>query len=166
MRRRLIVLALVSIFLFPVGSRIVRAQEPAGYVLGLGVKLGSPCAISLKYMIDNRNALELLASGWLRAAGGTLLYEYHSGFSSLAGFRWYIGGGAHCAYAVKNFYNPYSDVVSERGIYSGVDAVLGGEYVFSKIPFSISVDVLPMVNVMGKVSFWWNAGVALRYAFR
>ena len=57
-------------------------------------------------------------------------------------------------------------MVSERGVYSGVDAVLGGEYVFSKIPFSISVDVLPMVNVMGKVSFWWNAGVALRYVFR
>ena len=63
MRRKLIVLAWVSIFLFPVGSRIVRAQGPASYVLGLGVKLGSPCAISLKYMIDNRNALELLASG-------------------------------------------------------------------------------------------------------
>lgn len=143
---------------------VARAQL-VEYKVGLGIKVGSPCAVTVKYMVNNRHALEFLGTGWLYAGGAAVLYEYHAYFNNAPSLRWYFGGGGHCAYAAPGRYNPYSDRHFESNNYAGLDAVIGLEYVFAKIPFSISLDVLPAMNIEKNVSFWWNAGISFRYVF-
>lgn len=157
---------LLGVFLSVLGCGKSLSAQPVEYNVGLGLKLGSPCAVSVKYMMGQHHALEFLGSGWLRAGGATVLYEYHVYFSGAPALRWYLGAGGHCAYAAKNCYNPYSDEAVQSNIYAGVDGVIGMEYVFPSAPFSISLDVLPVLNVVEGAALWWNAGVSFRYTFR
>lgn len=158
----------IATFAFSLVLLTIRAShaQPIEYKVGLGLKLGSPVAVSVKYMAAKHHAVELLAGGWLRAGGATVLYEYHIYMRNAPSLRWYFGVGAHCAYAAENSYNPYSDRFVKNNIYAGLDGVLGLEYVFSVAPFSIALDALPMVNFTDQFSLWWNAGVAFRYTFR
>lgn len=164
MRSRFFAVTLFFLFFLP--AKLPLSAQPVEYRVGLGLKLGSPAAVSVKYMAEENHALELLAGGWLRAAGATLLYEYHIYVPNAPSLRWYLGAGAHCAYAAKHGYNPYSDSFVNNNVYAGFDAVFGLEYVFSNAPFSIAIDAIPVVNITGGVSLWWNAGVAFRYTFR
>lgn len=163
--RSCFLIATIAFSLLLLASRASRAQ-PIEYKVGLGLKLGTPVALSVKYMAAKHHAVELLAGGWLRAGGATLLYVYHIYMRNAPSLRWYFGAGAHCAYAAANSYNPYSDRFVKNNIYAGLDGVLGLEYVFPRAPFSIALDALPTVNFTERVSLWWNAGIAFRYTFR
>lgn len=164
MRIRFFTLLLIVFCLGQLGVTL-RAQ-PIEYRFGVGIKLGSPVAVSAKYMVAEHHAVELLAGGWFYAGGATLLYEYHLYMRNAPSLRWYLGVGAHCAYAAKNSYNPYSDRGAESRVYAGLDGVLGLEYVFPSVPFAVALDALPTVNFSQGVSLWWNAGIVFRYTFR
>ena len=78
---------LLGVFLLVLGCGKSLCAQPVEYNVGLGLKLGSPCAVSVKYMMGRHHALEFLGSGWLRAGGATVLYEYHVYFSGAPALR-------------------------------------------------------------------------------
>lgn len=160
------------------GGTLFSARAQFAYEVGVGGKVGSPwLSGTVKYFWGNESAIEGLLHLGTFGVGVTALYEYHLYFPSVPGLRWYVGGGGHlssCAgyrdgvalYPRGYYgYNPFAP-----GIYApfnaGIDAVVGLEYVFEHIPLSLSLDVTPLVNFPGQVTFWWNAGFSVRYLFK
>lgn len=142
----------------------VRAQH--AYSLGVGVKVGSPwVGLTAKGFLGNQSALEGVVTFGPYGVGATALYEYHLYFLSVPGLRWYLGCGGHFATGRNRGYNPYADGHFSN-YYAGVDAVLGAEYVFAGLPISVGIDVSPMLNLVGRVAPWWNAGISVRYLIR
>lgn len=179
------VLLLSACLFFHVGLNSARAQFH--YTLGVGGKVGSPWVSgSVKYFMGNSSAIEGLLHFGSFGVGTTVLYEYHFYFPSVPGLRLYVGGGGHIAsnagykkytyttlYGITyeywgwngRAYNPFAPGHYSR-LNAGIDAVIGVEYVFEKIPLALAVDVTPLVNFPGVVSFWWNTGVTARYTFK
>lgn len=160
--------AVSSFLLFFLLSSVCTAYgQTRDYQVGLGLKLGSPSGLAVKWHPHPHHALELIGHTWFHggSGGATLLYELHLRVGAERQSRFYIGLGGHAAYNRPGVYNPYSDRQTANNLYAGVDAVLGFEYVFAKVPLAISFDALPLVNFGEKTSLWWNAGVGIKYLF-
>ena len=157
-------LAVALAFVLAFCTLAVRAQY--AYTLSVGVRAGSPLAgVAVKGFLGNQSALEGIVHFGTYGVGTTALYEYHLYFPGAPGLRWYFGGGAHFATGRYNTFNPFADGNFAR-FYYGVDGVLGMEYVFERTPLSISLDVVPLLNLSGPVMVWWNAGVTVSYVIR
>lgn len=164
MKRKFLFLVTLCAFVIFL-PRVVKAQYH--YDLGLGVKIGSPwMSGTIKYFINDASAVEGLFHLGDFGFGTTALYEYHFMIGGVPGLRWYIGGGGHLAFQTSDGYNPFTGVPKSNKAYAGFDGVGGVEYVFEKVPITIGADISPIVNVLGTVSGWWNAGTYVRYTFK
>ena len=163
MKRSFFLLAIILLAI--VMPRIAKAQYH--YDLGVGVKIGSPwMSGTVKYFINDAAAVEGLVHVGDFGFGSTALYEQHFMISGVPGLRWYIGGGVHFAFQMNDGYNPFTGVPKTNNAYAGIDGIGGVEYVFEKVPIAIGVDVSPIINVLGTVNGWWNAGTYVRYIFK
>lgn len=145
-------------------SFTVNAQQK--YKTGLGLRGGYPSGITGKHFISNTSAIEGIVSfgGW-GGFGVTALYQLHNQIPDAPGFNWYYGAGAHLATANVDKTNPWSG--SDGGkLFLGVDGILGAEYVFAEAPISLSLDVLPILNIVEDIGVWFNAGFSIRYTFK
>ena len=154
------------------------ARAQFAYELGVGAKVGSPwLSGTVKYFWGNESAFEGLVHLGSFGVGVTALYEYHFYFHSVPGLRWFVGGGAHVASNIgyraiedpyRRYYLGYNPFApgNYAPVSAGIDGVVGLEYVFEHIPLGIALDVTPLVNFPGRVAFWWNAGLAVRYLFK
>jgi hypothetical protein len=59
----------------------------------------------------------------------------------------------------------FGDRYDSGGIIIGADAIIGLEYFFEEIPFQISLDYKPMINLTGGGWLYNDAALALRYKF-
>lgn len=85
-------------------------------------------------------------------------------------WRMFFGGGLHGGvwdqgWHYSNFENRYVD--GGQPIF-GLDAIVGAEYVFKKIPLSLGVDVKPAINLIGDVEYFPHnmVGATVRYYMR
>ncbi|HOP04723.1 MAG TPA: hypothetical protein PL017_08695 [Tenuifilaceae bacterium] len=155
--KRVLPLAIVFILSFP-----LQAQE--SYKTGVGLRGGYPSGITLKHFVTKRTAMEgILSIGW-GYYGVTGLYQIHQPIPDLPDFNWYYGIGGHFAASQSGKKTPWSSA-TDGELYIGVDGVLGVEYVFSEAPISISVDILPILNIIESPGVWFNAGLSVRYVF-
>lgn len=96
-------------------------------------------------------------------AGGLMEYNYI--FNNVS---WRIYGGAGAHFGKWDRYDHLNDPKADlpEGIF-GFDAVLGGEYLFKRIPLGISAEVKPAVNVFNDAVFFPNnmLGASVRYYF-
>jgi hypothetical protein len=135
------------------------------YKTGLGLRGGYPSGITAKHFISGTNAIEgVLSFGW-GGFGITGLYQIHNQIPDAPGFKWYYGGGAHLGTSNAAKGNPWSGTTGSK-VFIGVDGVLGAEYVFAEAPISISLDVLPILNIVEDLGVWFNAGLSVRYTFK
>lgn len=161
-RKHFIAFALA--FVMVLGTQVVRAQY--AYTFGGGLRAGSPLlGVTVKGFLGNQSAIEGIVHFGTYGVGTTALYEYHFYFPGAPGLRWYCGAGGHFATGRYNTFNPFADGNFAR-FYFGVDGVLGMEYVFEHTPLSISLDVVPLLNLSEHVMAWWNAGLSVRYVIR
>lgn len=120
----------------------LNAQE---YRTAIGARLGFPFSASFKHFISDPGAVELFAGfrGWTYYrwfnVGG--MYQHHMPIESVAGLKWYVGGGASI------YFWSYDDVWLGSSQYSsttfGVMGVVGLDYKFADIPLNLSVDWVP-----------------------
>lgn len=141
---------------------VTNAQE---YNTGIGIRGGPSNGLTVKHFISDDTALEgLFATRW----GGfnlTGLYEIHALAFDTPRLYWYYGFGAHVGFwdGKKNDY-----WFEESGHYTvlGIDGILGIEYNIENIPFNISLDWKPGLNIIGYTGFWGDeAAISVRFVF-
>jgi|GEM_PF-391056 len=154
-----------------------------GYSTGIGLRGGFEGGLTVKHFIKDDAALEgIFSTGW--GYGGyriTGLYEVHKPFSTVVGLAWFYGAGAHFGSYSGSYYGYYGyngtgyfdkhgnwHNTGYRSHYSvfGLDAILGLEYQFSEIPFTISLDIKPYVDLMGYGDHYIDGGLSVRYYFK
>lgn len=151
------------VLVFIISSSFTFAQH--SYKTGIGLRGGYPSGVSVNHFIAKSKAVEgILSFGW-GGFGITGLYKLHNQFPEIEGVKWYYGLGAHLATANDKKRNPWSSSTGGK-IFIGADAILGAEYVFAKHPFSVSLDILPILNIVEDTYLWFNAGVSIRYTIK
>ncbi len=150
---------------------VFAAQSQSSYKSAIGLRLGVPISISFKHFISEPGAIELFAGfrnyggfvynyGWFNAGG---LYQHHFPIESVAGLKWYVGGGAAAYFwhYDDGFLNPGSNISI------GILGNLGLDYKFADLPINLSADWVPAVFVNGYGS-GFGAGygaLSARYTF-
>jgi hypothetical protein len=128
-----------------------KAQD---YKMGLGVRFSSKAAIvnqsiSFKYFFNQKTAGEALFSFGDPLALGLLL-EQHKPLA--ANLNYYYGGGAYGSFNGKS---------------GGLQGVLGLDYKIPSIPFNLSLDWKPELNLFKDFSFEPAAvGLSARFTLK
>jgi len=120
-----------------------------------------------------------LSSDW--GYGGfrfTGLYEIHKPFPDVTGLDWFYGIGAHVGsynghyYGYDNHNNGYWD---NHGNWHpntyhyttlGLDLILGLEYQFNEVPFTIGLDIKPYLDLIGRGEHFADGAITLRYIIK
>ena len=135
------------------------------YTTGIGLRGGFANGITAKHFLTERNAVEGILSTRWDGFMLTGLYEIQDVAFDTPGLYWYYGVGAHIG-----FWDGYANHrwFDEDRSYTviGIDGIIGLEYAFAEIPFSISLDWKPAFNITGHSAFWGDGGgLSIRYIF-
>ena len=146
------------VFLFAV-SPVVQAQA---YKTGLGIRGGASSGFTVKHFISSDSALEGLITARWNGFMITGLYQKHAMAFDVPGLYWYYGFGAHIG-AWNHHYK-----ANRQDNYSviGADGIIGIEYNIAEIPFNVSLDYKPGLNLIGKpFGLTDEVGLSVRYVF-
>lgn len=147
------------VFLFLLLSS-ANSQE---YRNAIGIRAGLPTGLTYKRFFDENSAIEgVLGTRW-RGVSFSVLYAYHKETKIYPGLRWYFGGGA-----ALGFYDNQSPWVvgNEYKAIFGIEAVLGIDYTFDKVPVNLGFDWTPLYNIIGYTDFdFLQFALSVRYLF-
>jgi hypothetical protein len=140
------------------------------YRTAVGLRGGELGGLTFKRFTRPDAAFEaILGLGYRdpRLLSFTLLFEKHVPAFNVSGMRWYYGGGGHITlvgsssgyYRHPWFRNRYYYEGGAIGL--GIDGVLGLEYKIPPIPFAISLDLKPYIEVLSPGGVFWSLDPAL-----
>jgi hypothetical protein len=161
-----------------VGAYGGRAVSPQGRTFGIGLQLGSPTALTIKYMLTGDQ-------GIVAGIGGSPGYYFDGHFAlsihadylwhphvlaAAPPFRlsWYLGGGLQALvfgvygrrnYAGYSYFNGYDGF----GLIGRVP--LGLDLAFTQIPFEIYVELVPAVVIFPYIGFGIGGAIGGRFYF-
>lgn len=132
----------------------VSAQD---YKLAAGIRFSSASptlsnSVSIKYCLDETNAVEgLISFGSRFAVGG--LYEKQQIIGGIPAFKWFYGGGGYVGF--------------ENGkTYLGPTGIVGLDYKFDNAPLNLSLDWKPELDIAPKINFVPDAfALSVRFCF-
>lgn len=168
--------AITALFLVPVSAQAQlnfnRSAESATYSTAIGLRAGETSGLTFKKFVGGPNAIEFIVGVWPYGFSATGLYERHAN-AGLEGLNWYYGGGGHVAEQSGRIYYAYRDrrydyyyrSGSDLGI--GIDGIVGLEYKIKPIPFAVSLDLKPFleVNTAGAAFISLDPGLGVKVAF-
>ena len=143
------------------------------YKNAIGIRAGGTSGITYKHFFENYNAFEVILGIWPNAFGFTGLYEKHAP-TGLSGLKFYYGGGGHIIGETVNYYNNrdyygegYRYRHDRNGFGAGIDGILGIDYKIPVIPFSISLDLKPLIEInnAGNIFTAIDPGLGIKVAF-
>lgn len=142
----------------------VFATNAQSYDTGIGLRGGLYNGLTVKHFVSSDAAVEgILSTRW----GGfnvTILYEMHKIAFDTPGLYWFYGFGGHIGFWDGNN-NPWFNDNDNYTVF-GIDGIIGMEYVFEDIPFTIGLDWKPAINLAGNSNFLADGGaLSLRYIF-
>ncbi len=142
------------------------------YSNALGIRFGGlTSGIDGKHFINNNTAVEGILSFGSNSFLITGLYEKQQAITNAGGLQWFYGFGAHLGIFNQNghyYYYDKNQVYVQNGGSSlavGIDGIIGLEYKFESIPFSIGIDTKPFIDFSRGTAFFWDGGLLLRYVF-
>lgn len=141
----------------------IAADAQRNYKTSVGLRLGSSNGFSVKYFLDETDALEgMLATRW-RGIIVFGLYQRHQTAFRIWELNFYYGAGAHLGFWNEYMHHPwFEDDVAHAVV--GIDGILGLEYTVPGIPFNISMDWKPAFNIASYTGFWLDVvGLSIRY---
>jgi len=142
------------------------AATAQDYNTGIGIRGGLWNGLTVKHFISNNTAIEgILTTRW-QGFILTGLYQIHAPQAfDVPRLNWYYGAGAHLGFFEGNDKNPWFDRGSTNTVL-GLDGIVGIEYNIEPIPFNISLDWKPFLNLLGNVDFHASDfAISVRYIF-
>src|ERR1700712_750316 len=115
------------------------------YKVGLGIRFSdaSPTlsnSVSVKYFLNESNAIDgLISFGGSRFGIGGL-YEIHAPINATPGLKWYYGAGGYVGF-------------QNHDTYLGPTGVVGLDYKFQNIPLNLSLDWKPELDIIPRINF-------------
>lgn len=133
------------------------------YRTGIGLRGGYTYGLTVKHFVNSNSAVEGIISPRWEGVLITGLYEKHATAFQVQRLQYYGGIGAHVG--LWNFdehhhdHHPWFHHDKHRHDHDhhnviGVDLILGLEYAFKEIPFSVGVDWKPGLNLIGHQGIW------------
>jgi len=150
---KFITLCLVLLTLSGLHNRL-SAQD---YKLAMGLRLStSPPtlsnSVSIKYFLDETNAVEGLI-GWGTRFGLGALYERHQLIGATPSLTWFYGGGGYVGF-------------QDGKTWLGPTGIVGMDYKFANAPVNLSLDWKPELDILPDINFVPGAfAVSIRYTF-
>ncbi|MEM6805805.1 MAG: hypothetical protein AAF696_30680 [Bacteroidota bacterium] len=139
------------------GNSALKAQD---YTTSLGLRIGPYYGVTVKHFTQAKRALEFILVSRRGGVGVTGLYEIHTPAFKLERLQAYGGIGGHI-----NVFNRFDDnfwdwddddrgrngidVGNDRRMNIGLDMILGLEYTLKDLPFNLSLDWKPAINIIG-----------------
>jgi hypothetical protein len=141
---------------------VSKAQD---YKTGIGFRTGTSTGLTVKHFLSETSVIEgILATRW-KGYNFTALYQINDQAFDTPGLNWFYGFGAHAG-AYGGEVHPVLDD-DEHHLLFGIDGIIGMEYSFKGIPFSISLDWKPGLDLIGGFYPWGNeVAFSVRYIFR
>lgn len=153
----------------------------ANYNTGIGLRFGGyETGLTVKHFLKSNAAIEgILSSGWeYRGTRLTGLYEWQKSISGANGLYVFYGVGAHIGFYNDKYWSNgdckdggywhkgrYYRCDDGRRAAIGIDGILGLEYVFREIPFSIGLDIKPSFDLFGWGRHYGDGAFTVRYVF-
>jgi hypothetical protein len=116
------------------------------YSTGIGVRGGLFSGLTAKKFLDENIAVEgIFVSRW-QGFQVTGLYQYNRVFRG-DHLSYFYGAGGSIGF-FEGEYVPWINTTAQHTVI-GIDGIIGLEYCFESIPFSISIDYKPTVIIAG-----------------
>lgn len=136
------------------------------YNTGIGVRGGLSNGLTVKHFISYNSAVEgILTSRW-SGFNITGLYEIHANAFNTPRLNWYYGFGGHVGFWDSGYKkHPWFDDTGNHSVI-GIDGIIGLEYNIDVIPFNISLDWKPGINLIGHTGLWGDElAFSVRFIF-
>lgn len=147
------------------------AESPT-YKTAIGLRGGSTSGLTLKQFTADNMAVEGIIGIWPFSLSATGLLEFYAP-AEVEGLNWYYGFGGHVAFETGRIYyanemNRFDRYVSRQSdLGLGIDGILGIEYKILPIPFALSLDIKPFleINTEGWAFIALDPGLGVKFAF-
>jgi len=129
------------------------------YKVAMGIRLSSAAptlsnSVSIKYFMNDRNAIEGLVSFGPTRFGIGGLFEIHQLIGATPGFTWFYGGGGYVGF-------------QSGSAYVGPTGVIGLDYKFQNAPINLSLDWKPELDIIPAINFVPDAfAITARFVFK
>jgi hypothetical protein len=154
-----------SFFILVLLAGMTLAANGQDYRTGIGIRGGLYNGLTVKHFITSDVAIEGLLTARWNGYLVTGLYEMHAPAFSTEGLYWYYGFGGHVGAWDADGHSPYWDD-DESHVLIGVDGIVGIEYNIGQIPFNISLDFKPALNLIGHTGLSADQfALSVRYVF-
>ncbi len=148
-------------------AKILPIKENSTYQTAIGLRAGETSGLTLKQFFSTSGAFEGIVGLWNNGMSATFLLETYAPAFNVHGLNWYYGGGGHAAFETRYYYFEGRRYNHAGGIGLGLDGIIGIEYKILPIPFAISLDLKPYVevNTDGRFYLGPDPGIGLKFAF-
>jgi hypothetical protein len=160
---KVLTLGLVLLAATSVSNRL-QAQD---YKLAMGIRFSSASptlnnAVSVKYFMNETNAVEGLLSFGNNRFGIGGLYEKHQLIGATPGFTWFYGGGGYLGFENRTDANK----VEKHTTFLGPTGIVGIDYKFQSAPINLSLDWKPELDIIPSINFVPDAfALTARFTF-
>ena len=121
------------------------------YRTAAGIRLdGERLGLTLQQKVFEKSTIEGIFAVGTREVSATALYEWHRPILGRR-FNYYLGAGGH----IGN--------LKDRGVFTGVDGILGIEYKVNGLPVLLSADIKPAFHFNHDDWIALSTGISIRY---
>jgi hypothetical protein len=165
MKRKTIIICLFAVFIL---STTVNSQSLSNnYHFALGLRAGETSGLTFKFKTNTTSGVELIAGFWTDWFNFTALFEKNVQAFNVEGMNWYYGGGGHISILTNHIRNDGRYYNRGEDYALGVDGIIGLEYKIPPIPFAVSFDLKPLIEVYrnGDVYVGLDPGIGIKFTF-
>jgi len=148
----------LSILLLTIAASWQGIAQPQSKKFGIGLIIGAPTGLSIKYWSTHREAIQAYVGGGFGGIAIGADYVFHSNEFDNPSFPFYYGPGAFVGPAT------YGGPRYPSGTLGfGVRFMFGVDYLFPNNPFDIAFEIGPALVVSPNVGLGLEGGLAFRF---
>ena len=137
------------------------------YHAAIGLRAGDTSGLTFKFNSGGSSNVELLAGFWSNWLSLTALYEKNVSAFNVNGMNWYYGAGGHVSFVTGDYYNRGRQYTRGDDFALGLDGIVGLEYKIPPIPFAVSIDIKPFMEIYRNGNFFLgiDPGIGVKFTF-
>lgn len=155
------------------------ASTPQGRTFGLGLQLGYPTAVTIKYMLKPDQGIVAGLGGFTGFSYWTPSLSLHADYvwhphqltaTDVFALTWYFGGGANLfvlpyAYRARPFIPGFAYWYYPTSIWLAARMPFGANIAFQQVPFEFYFELVPMLMLFPALTFGMGADLGFRFYF-